>query len=251
MNAKNPEQDEYESALSAQSFLLILLAMALGTLATVILLPSWMPNLAQSLSGSGPKAYWYLSRGSAFVALSLLWISMALGLTITNKLARIWPGAPAAFAIHEYVSLLGLGFSIFHALILLGDHYIKFTLAQVLMPFAATSFKPLLVGIGQAGFYAWLLIALSFYVRGRIGSKTWRAIHYASFLTYLAALYHGFTSGTDTATTWAQMYYWISGGSLLFLLMYRIVITIAAKLTKPVPPARPAPVAVPAREPSQ
>ena len=40
---------------------------------------------------------------------------MALGLGITNKMARLWPGAPAAFALHEYVSLLGLAFAVFHA----------------------------------------------------------------------------------------------------------------------------------------
>jgi predicted ferric reductase len=232
MNGNLSENTEYESTIGAQTFLLVLLAMVVGTLMAALVLPSWMPNLANSLLGSDPKAFWYLSRGSAFVALSLLWVSMALGLTITNKMARVWPGAPAAFAIHEYVSLLGLAFSIFHALILLGDHYIKFDLAQVVIPFAANSYKPLLVGFGQLGFYIWLMVALSFYVRSSIGPKTWRAIHYISFLTYAMALYHGITSGTDTATSWATWYYWISGGSLVFLLIHRIVVSVTAKLTR-------------------
>ena len=157
---------------------------------------------------------------------------MALGLTMTNKMARTWPGVPAAFAIHEYVSLLGLAFSIFHALILLGDHYINFDLAQVLVPFVATSYKPLLVGFGQLGFYIWLIVALSFYVRSRIGQKTWRVLHYVSFLTYCMALYHGISSGSDTMTPWATNYYWISGASLLFLLVYRIIVSITAKFAR-------------------
>jgi hypothetical protein len=40
---------------------------------------------------------------------------------------------------------------------------------------------------------------------------------------YVMGLSHGLFSGTDTATNWAQPYYWISGGSLLFLLFMRIV----------------------------
>jgi predicted ferric reductase len=232
MNGKLSENTEYESTIGAQTFLLVLLAMAVGTLVAVVLLPTWMPNLANSLLGPEPKAFWYLSRGSSFAALSLMWLSMALGLMITNKMARLWPGAPAAFAIHEYVSLLGLAFAIFHALVILGDHYIKFDLVQILVPFAASSYKPLLVGFGQLGFYVWLLVALSFYVRSNIGPKTWRAIHYLSFLTYVMALYHGITSGTDTITSWAQIYYWVSGGSLLFLLIYRIAVTVVAKLEK-------------------
>ena len=239
MNTRLPEQNEYESTIGIQTFLLVLLAMALGTLTAVVVLPGIAPNLAASLLGSDPKAFWYLSRGSAFAAMSLLWLSMALGLIITNKMARVWPGAPAAFAIHEYVSLLGLAFAIFHALVLMGDHYIKFTLAQVVIPFASVGYKPLLVGLGQVGFYVWLLVALSFYVRSRIGPKTWRAIHYISFLSYGMALYHGITSGTDTKMLWAQDYYWISSASLIFLLVYRIIVTVSAKFSKPVPRPRP------------
>lgn len=239
MSVSAPEQNEYESTIGIQTFILVLLAISMGTLAAVVVLPNWMPNLAASLMGSDPKAFWYLSRGSSFAAMSLLWLSMALGLTITNKMARIWPGAPAAFAIHEYVSLLGLAFAIFHALVLMGDHYIKFTLAQILVPFTTVGYKPLLVGIGQAGFYAWLLVALSFYVRPQIGPKVWRTLHYISFLSYCGALYHGITSGTDSGTTWAQVYYWVSGASLIFLLIHRITVTLVAKLSKPA--ARPMP----------
>ena len=231
MNQNLIEEHPYESTIGAQTFLLVLLAMVIGTLAAALLLPSWMPNLANSLLGPDPKAFWYLSRGSAFVALTLLWVSMALGLGMTNKLARAWPGAPAAFAIHEYVSLLGLAFSIFHALILLGDHYIQFDLAQIAVPFAASAYKPLWVGLGQVGFYVWLIVALSFYVRSRIGPKTWRAIHYISFLVWCMATYHGITSGSDTSTSWAVAYYWVSCGSLMFLLMHRIVVSTVAKFT--------------------
>ena len=239
MNTNNPEQIEYESTIGLQTFLLVLLAISLGTLAAVVVLPTWLPHMADSLVGKDPKAFWYLSRGSAFVSMSLLWISMALGLLITNKMARIWPGAPASFAIHEYVSLLGLAFAIFHALVLLGDNFIKFTLAQIVVPFSAVGYRPFLTGLGQVGFYVWLLVALSFYVRKQIGPKTWRFIHYISFICYGVALYHGITSGTDTAMPWAQAYYWISGASLLFLLIYRIIISTVAKPsrtnTRPLP----------------
>ncbi len=140
-------------------------------------------------------------------------------------MARLWPGAPAAFAIHEYVSLLGLAFALFHALILLGDRYINFTVAQIFMPFSTLNYRPTWTGIGQLAFYLWLIVALSFYVRSSIGQKTWRTIHYLSFVLYIMGLAHGLFAGTDSTANWAQWYYWISGGSLLFLLVYRIVNT--------------------------
>lgn len=241
MPANTPEPTEMESSVNIQTFLSLLIAMTIGLLVAVLLLPTWMPNLAFSISGDAPKVYWYLARGTAFAALSLLWISMALGLSISNKMARLWPGAPAAFAIHEYVNLLGVAFAIFHALILLGDHYIGFTFVQLLMPFSTASYRPLWVGLGQLGFYVWLLVTLSFYVRSGIGQKTWRLIHYASFAMYLLGVFHGVFSGTDTGVGWVQKYYWISSGILLFLLMYRILASIVDKFSKQKPQPRPAP----------
>ena len=238
---------EYESSVNLQSFLAFLIAITIGLLAAVLLLPMWMPNMASSLSGAAPKAYWYLSRATAFVSLTLLWLSMALGIGITNKMARWWPGIPASFAIHEYVSLLGLAFAVFHAIVILGDHYIQFTLVQLLVPFTTVGYRPFWVGVGQVGFYTWLIVAVTFYIRSLIGQKTWRWLHYASFAMYLMGLFHGLFSGTDTSLPWAQTYYWVSGGSLLFLFVGRIVGVIVDKLAPAKPAARPAPAAAVAR----
>ena len=214
---------EYESSISIHTLLVFLLAAFFGLVAVAYVLPIWLPGLADSLLGSNPKAYWYLSRGSGFVALGLLWVSMMLGLGMTNKMARVWPGIPPSMAIHEYVGLLGLFFTGFHALILLGDTYSKYLLVQLLVPFRAVQYRPAWVGLGQAGFYAWFIIILAFYIRKRIGKKTWRVIHIGSFGCYLAAMIHGLMSGTDAATAWAVDFYWITGGCLLFMLIYRIL----------------------------
>ena len=232
------EMDYNESSLSTASLVGFLLAVGAGTLGALLLLPSWVPNLAQTLVGPNPKAYWYLSRGAAFVSLGLLWVSMLLGLLITNKMARSWLGAPAAFAIHEYVGLLGLAFAVFHALILMGDHYINFKLAEILVPFAAASYRPVWVGLGQIGFYVWAILTASFYVRQFIGPKTWRFIHFASFFTFMTALFHGLASGTDTSLPWAQTVYWSLGGSLVFLTLYRIIAGLFPE-RKPAPRPRP------------
>jgi predicted ferric reductase len=207
------------------TLIIMLLAVTLGAFAAAIVLPSWLPGLSQSLLGREPKAYWYLSRASALVAYGLLWLSMALGLIITNKLARLWPGGPVAFDLHQFASLMGLAFALFHALILMGDKYINYDLAQVLVPFSSTGYKPVWVGLGQIGFYLLAVVGLSFYVRKRLGNRTWRLIHYLSFLTFAVALLHGIFAGTDSSALGVQIFYWATGASLLFLLVYRILIT--------------------------
>jgi predicted ferric reductase len=203
----------------------------LGATLALVVLPLMVPSLGASLSGVEPKAYWYLARVSAMIAYALLWGSMALGLLITNKLARAWPGGPTAFDLHEFMSLLGLGFGVAHGLILLGDQYIGYSLAQVLVPFAAAGYRPLWVGLGQLALYAWAVVALSFYVRGRISQRGWRRIHFLSFAVFALALGHGVTSGTDGTALWTQALYVVSGGSLLFLTVYRLLMRRGA--TKP------------------
>lgn len=229
MAQNTAQMQEYpDTALSLQSFLFVLLAMGMGAFAAVLILPNWLPNISKSIFGTDVKAYWYISRGSGFVGLSLIWLSMVLGLLVTNKLAKFWPGVPASFAIHEYVSLLGLAFIILHGVILMGDQYINFSLFSIFVPFAS-SYEPFWVGVGQLGFYGFLVLSLSFYVRKQIGQRAWRSLHYISFLTYVFALLHGITSGTDTALPWVQNYYWFSAISLLFLIVYRILSSIEKK----------------------
>lgn len=232
------ETNPNDFAYSAVSLIAFILAVVLGVSAAILFLPNFGGALLGSLLGPDPKAYWYLSRGSAFVALGLLWVSMALGLLITNKVARNWPGSPAAFAVHEYVSLLGLAVGIFHGLILMGDHYINYQWVQILMPFGSQNYRPVWVGLGQIGLYAWAIISASFYVRQQIGPKTWRVIHFAAFANFILALVHGLGSGSDASAPWAQWVYWFFGGSILFLTVYRIIAGIFPQA--PHVPAHPA-----------
>lgn len=216
-------------AISLRLALLVLAAAAGGAGAASVVLPAWFPALATSLLGSSPKAYWYLSRSSAFVAFGLLWLSMLLGLSLTSKLSRLWPGAPTTYDLHQFASLLGLAFAIFHAGILLGDRYVQYTLAALLVPFASAGYRPLWVGVGQVAFYLSLLVAMSFYVRRAIGQRTWRLLHFLSFLCFALALLHGITSGTDSGATPVRFLYWGAGGSVLFLTNLRLV---AAQLVR-------------------
>jgi predicted ferric reductase len=256
--------DEYDSAPPLSTMVTLLLAVALGAFVAVTVLPTWAPGLSQSLFGEAPKAYWYISRTSAFVAFGLLWASTALGAIITNRMARIWPGGPTAFDLHQFTSLLGLAAALFHALILTGDRYIDYTLVQVLMPFASVNYKPLWVGLGQLAFYALIVVSASFYLRKSLGARLWRLVHILSFVGFVGALAHGVWSGTDSAASWAQGLYWFAGASVLFLTAYRALTGLIPERRAPrrravqaAPRRRPAakevgsvPVDVPAERPT-
>ncbi len=224
MTTLNPrtQTDDLPSA-SPASLLGFLLAAAAGAGIAVLVLPAYLPGLAVSLTGESPKAYWFLSRTTGFVAFGLLWLSMVFGLLMTGKLAQQWPGHLVAFELHNFVSVLALAFAAFHALVLLGDRYINYTLEQLLVPFGSQNYRPFEVGLGQLAFYVGLVVTATFYVRPIISQRAWRLIHYLSFGVFLIALWHGVRSGTDSTSTLAQTLYWVAGGSVLFLCAYRLL----------------------------
>lgn len=220
---------------------LLALAIPLGTVLALLALRLWFPPVHDSLVGPQPKAYWYLSRASAFVAFTLLWISMALGLSISGKVARVWPGGPVAFDLHQYTSLLGLLFAVFHAAILLGDRYSNYTVAQLAVPFASTPYRPVWVGLGQIAIYLLLLVWFSATVKHKLARRWWRRLHYVSFAVFVLALMHGVFSGTDGGALWVRALYWSAAASVLFLTIYRMLVSWKS----PSPPPR---AARPARE---
>src|SRR5581483_9058153 len=219
--------------------LLVAGALACGCVLALVAERVWLAPLAGSLAGVQPKAYWFLSRASGLVAFGLLSLATALGLLVTGRVAPLWPGGPAAVDLHRHLSLLAVASTAFHALILLGDDYIAYTVPQLLVPFHSDTYRPLWIGLGQVALYLLLPVALSVYVRQRIGYRAWRLLHYLSFAVYLLSLGHGVLSGSDSADPWAAAAYWGSGGTVLFLLLYRVLVARLARRPRHAP-ARPA-----------
>jgi predicted ferric reductase len=152
----------------------------------------------------------------------LLWAATVWGLIVSTKVAKGVIPAPFSTSLHEFLSLGALAFSGFHALVLLGDGYIDFGLVDIIYPFAA-SYRPGWVGLGQLGFYLGAALTLSFYVRRRIGTKTWRSLHYLTFLAYVLVLAHALTIGTDASEQLAQAMYLATVATIVFLIYYRLL----------------------------
>lgn len=226
--------DAVKPMFSARAALLMLVAVIGGAGAAAVVLPLWAPALSESLLGPEPKAYWYLARSAGFAGYLLLWFSVAFGLLISNRLARVWPGGPAAVDLHQFASLAGVAYGLFHALILMGDRYLNYSLSQLLIPFGSADYRRVEVALGQIGFYLMVAVTFSFYVRQRIGYRAWRLLHYASFAVYSLVLAHGILAGTDASALPVQAMYIGSGATVLFLTFYRILIA----MSRPRPAAR-------------
>ena len=164
---------------------------------------------------------WMLSRVSGVIAFVLLSASVVFGLLVSTKAADGVLSRPLVFNIHQFLSVLTLTFLGIHAGSLLFDGFLHFGPLSLLVPFASP-YKPLWVALGTIAAWTTALVTASFWMRGRIGQKRWRKLHYASFGAYLLSLVHGVTAGTDTTVPLVSFIYLISLALVAGLLTYRI-----------------------------
>lgn len=106
---------------------------------------------------------------------------------------------------------------------LLRDQYIGYTLAQVLVPFGSTSYEQLWVGIGQVGIYLMALVTIGSYIRRWIGPRSWRLLHYLSYLAFALALGARHLQRQRHWRSGPMRSYASSGLSLLVLTIYRVM----------------------------
>jgi methionine sulfoxide reductase heme-binding subunit len=175
---------------------------------------------------------WYAVRALGFLAYIVLAGSVLYGLLLSTKILDAIAHRPVSFALHKDLSIVGLILISLHGLLLLGDASYPFTIRSILVPFASP-YSPLAAGVGQVAFYATAVVTASFYVRRRIGQLAWRLIHYATFLSFIGGTAHGIFAGSDSGQSWAFWIYLVPTALAIFLITYRIVISVAGHLHSP------------------
>jgi len=191
---------------------------------------------------AGSKAYWYTARAGGLIAYLLLWLATMWGVMMSSKMLKGALDATLVYGMHEFLPTLAMVFAGLHAVVLLGDAYIGFSLVDLLVPFAA-SYRPLWTGLGSVALYLSIALIASFYLKNLVNRKVWRAFHFTSYLAFVLAMAHGIMAGSDTANPAVRWMYILTGAALLFVTLYRGLIArseAAAGAGKPAPAARPA-----------
>jgi predicted ferric reductase len=250
MNSSNPELAQKKSLELRQMLKSLLLLFVAGGLFIALLLLLWFLNsplgassaqtLTSLFAADSTQAWWYITRAAGLTGYFLIWLSTAWGLALATKMLHPVVENTYTYDFHEFLSLLGLGFILLHILVLFFDQYLPFSLLQVLVPFL-DSYRPFWVGLGVIGFYLFLLVTVTFYIRQRIGSDLFRAIHVFSLLGYLGVTLHGLFAGTDSGLPVTRILY---GGSFLVILFLTVYWFAMKRLnaTKPIPaPVKSAP----------
>ncbi len=144
---------------------------------------------------------WYLTRATGLVALVLLTASMALGLLYSVRYQRpAWPRFLTA-GLHRNSTLLALAFTGVHVATTLADSYVPVRVQDVVIPFIS-AYRPLWLGLGAVAFDLMLALTVTSLLRTRLSHRSWRLVHWGSYLCWPVAVLHGLGTGSDTPVRW-------------------------------------------------
>lgn len=140
--------------------------------------------------------FWLLSRAAGLEAYVLLFAATLAGIATSTRLAARLRRAHLAFEVHRTLVWMAVAATALHVAALAGNRYAALTPAQLVVPFIAPS-RPVAAPLGILSLYALLVLASSFYVRRRIGTRTWRALHYTTFAMFVGVSAHALVAGPD------------------------------------------------------
>jgi DMSO/TMAO reductase YedYZ heme-binding membrane subunit len=155
-----------------------------------------------AVTAHGPSAWWYATRGAGMVTLVLLTASVALGVAEVRRWRLL--GAPrfGVAALHRSVSLLALAMLAVHVATTLLDPFPRLSVLTAVVPFA-TTYRPLWIALGTIASDLLVAVAITSVVRGRLGWRSWKAVHWLSYACWPLALLHGVGAGSDAKVTWS------------------------------------------------
>lgn len=171
-----------------------------------------------TVPGTSP---WTTARASGLTALLALTLDIVFGLLVSTGAADRLIRRGRAVEVHRWLSSVGLVLIAIHVLVLTTDRFVRFDLFDVLVPFLS-SYRRVAVGVGVLAAYGALMVHASFNLRARIGTKTWRKLHYLSFFVFLSAVAHGLLAGSDSGVTGVLALYVASATAVGILILYRV-----------------------------
>lgn len=145
---------------------------------------------------------WYVARASGITAYFLVSAAVLWGLALSAKVFRR-PRPAWMLDLHRFLGGAAVIFTLTHLVGLFLDQWAKFSLTELLVPFAS-HWKPGPVAWGIVAFYILVTVELTSLFMNRLPKKLWHGIHLTSVLLFVFATVHLFTAGSDRSDLWLQ-----------------------------------------------
>ena len=163
--------------------------------------------------------FWLIARATGLLAVTLVTATACAGLVLRGRpLPRLRPAAVTD--VHRFLSLLALLAVAAHGVALVLDATVDVSPLALVVP-GLVPYRPVATGVGVATAELMLIIHVSFRLRGRIGVRTWRRLHFGAYAAFAGAVAHGLLSGSDSGRPWARGGYLLMAAAVAGLTAWR------------------------------
>ena len=144
---------------------------------------------------------WYATRGAGAVSMVLLSGVVILGILSALRVqATGWPRFLTT-GLHRNVALTAVVFLALHIVTAVVDPYTHLGFGAALVPFSSY-YRTFWLGLGAVALELMVAIVITSLVRGFVGHRAWRLIHWLAYACWPVAIIHGFGTGTDVWSVW-------------------------------------------------
>ncbi|MEU7330050.1 ferric reductase-like transmembrane domain-containing protein [Streptomyces parvus] len=214
--------------ITAAVFVLLYLRIRNETSSTVTVMPF--------MADAGAFWLYFLSQAFGWSALLWAWGTVILGLLLSGpRPSRLPLSGPRLERLHRTTSLNTIALIAAHALFF-GAELVRFDTAawnsavatafvEVFVPGGYDSGTGrIAIPVGQAALYLAIPLGLLFYVRHRIGPKTWRVLHRCVIVVYVLSVWHTLLYGTNVwYDGWFRTGVWLLQLPIAALLLLRLL----------------------------
>ncbi|MFI1188208.1 ferric reductase-like transmembrane domain-containing protein [Streptomyces californicus] len=214
--------------ITAAVFVLLYLRIRDKTSSTVTVMPF--------MADAGGFWMYFLSQAFGWSALLWAWGTVVLGLMLSGpRPGRLPMSAPRLERLHRTTSLNTMALIAAHALLFAAElvrHDTASWNSAVATAFVE-AFVPggydsgtgrIAIPVGQAALYLAVPLGLLFYVRHRIGPRTWRALHRCVIVVYALSVWHTLLYGTNVwYDGWFRTSVWLLQLPIAALLLLRLL----------------------------
>ncbi len=166
--------------------------------------------------------FWLLARASGLAAYAILTLSILAGLVLKSRPFGRLRAATVA-EVHKSLALTGLGALALHGASLVLDTTVRVTPLALLVP-GLVAYRPAAVAAGVVAGWLFAVVTASFWLRKRIGFRTWRRLHWATYALFGLATVHGLAAGTDATQPWVRGLYLAAFAAVAGATAWRVLV---------------------------
>ena len=168
---------------------------------------------------------WMLARVAGLGSYAALAISLLTGAALRSGLLGDLGSNRALRSTHEFTAILWIPLGLLHLVTLLLDQTARVAPYDLVVPFASSydGAGRLALGLGTAGLDLFVVVAVTGWLRGRMGRRAWTWIHRLAYLAFALTFLHAVLGGTDYNAPVVSALTWSTAAALAVVSLGRVL----------------------------